>query len=118
MAQAQITLSFECLCMFSKGITLHLCKNLCILCLKIEKGLYSAGAILIESGINEALKYSVKRERPFVTYPDIQKISNAGSPSFPSGHTGAAFCTATELSLFYPKWYVVIPAFVWAAAVG
>ena len=44
-------------------------------------------AAAIASGVTTALKYSVKRDRPFITYPDITKKSSAGSPSFPSGHT-------------------------------
>lgn len=65
------------------------------------------------------MKYGFNRKRPFVTYPDlITKKSEAGSPSFPSGHTSQAFATATSLSLAYPKWYVIAPSLLWAGAVG
>ena len=64
------------------------------------------------------LKFAINRKRPFVTYPDIEKIASAGSKSFPSGHTSDAFATATSLSLAFPKWYVITPSFVWACAVG
>jgi undecaprenyl-diphosphatase len=51
----------------------------------------------------------------------IDGLSAAGtgnSPSFPSGHTSVAFSTATSLYLAYPKWYVAVPAFTYAASVG
>jgi membrane-associated phospholipid phosphatase len=77
-----------------------------------------AGAFVVSTGITIILKYSVNRDRPFVTYPDITQKASAGSPSFPSGHTSAAFSTATSLSLEYPKWYVIVPSFGWAGLVG
>lgn len=64
------------------------------------------------------LKEAIKRDRPFVTYPEIQKLTSAGGYSMPSGHTSIAFATATSLSMAYPKWYVIAPSFVWASAVG
>jgi membrane-associated phospholipid phosphatase len=76
------------------------------------------GSAAIASGITIILKYSVNRDRPYVTYPDITKKSYAGSPSFPSGHTSSAFSTATSLSLAYPKWYIIVPSFTWAGTVG
>ena len=75
-------------------------------------------ATVVCAGITSALKYSIDRERPFITYPDITKKSNAGSPSFPSGHTSSAFATAASLSLAYPKWYIIVPSFGWASTVG
>jgi membrane-associated phospholipid phosphatase len=75
-------------------------------------------ATAVNAGINTILKYSINRYRPFVTYPDITKKSGAGSPSFPSGHTSSAFSTATSLSLAYPKWYIIVPSYTWASAVG
>lgn len=66
-----------------------------------------------------ALKYSVNRPRPFVSYPQyFLKKSDGGSPSFPSGHTSAAFSLATALSLEYKKWYIIAPAYVWATSVA
>jgi len=72
----------------------------------------------VNSGITLAMKYAINRDRPFVTYPDVTKKSDAGTPSFPSGHTSSAFATATSLSLSYPRWYVIAPSFIWAGAVG
>jgi membrane-associated phospholipid phosphatase len=75
-------------------------------------------AVAINSGITETLKYTINRNRPFKTYPDITKKSSGGSPSFPSGHTSGAFALATSLSLSYPKWYIIVPSYVWAGTVG
>jgi len=76
------------------------------------------GSAAIASGITIILKYSVNRDRPYVTYPDITKKTDVSSPSFPSGHTSSAFSTATSLSLAYPKWYVIVPTYTWASTVA
>jgi membrane-associated phospholipid phosphatase len=70
------------------------------------------------SVITGTLNYTVKRPRPFTTYPEIEKATKAISPSFPSGHASGAFALATSLSLAYPKWYVIAPSFTWAFAVA
>ncbi len=64
------------------------------------------------------LKHSINKVRPFITYPFITKLSDGGSSSFPSGHTSDAFVLAAALSLGYPKWYIIVPAYLWAFAVG
>ena len=84
----------------------------------IHNGLYIGGSILASSIITVGLKYGIDRDRPFVTYPEIEKLTHAGSPSFPSGHTSMAFSTATSLSITYPRWYVIAPSFLWASGVG
>jgi membrane-associated phospholipid phosphatase len=83
-----------------------------------ENACVNLASVVICSGITLAMKYSINRDRPFVTYPDITKKSAGGSPSFPSGHTSSAFTTATLLSLSYPKWYIIAPSFIWAGTVG
>lgn len=83
-----------------------------------RKGLYIAGSMFVSGVFTQAAKYSFDRTRPFVTYPEIQKLSDAGSPSFPSGHTSNAFATATAMTFAFPKWYVAVPMFTWASAVG
>lgn len=87
-----------------------------------EKLVNTAGQIVVASAINlgatMALKYSINRDRPFLTYPDIKTKAYEGSPSFPSGHTSSAFATATALSLNFPKWYVIVPSYLWAGTVG
>lgn len=64
------------------------------------------------------LKYSVNRERPAETYPFIYQKAEDHSPSFPSGNTTAAFATATSLSLNFPRWYVIVPAYAWAGSIA
>lgn len=81
---------------------------------------YKTGVSLLVAGaISSTLKLTVQRERPFTTYPDIiYQKTEVGSYSFPSGHTNFAFATATSLTLAFPKWYVIVPAYSYAAAVG
>ena len=86
--------------------------------LKIKS--YKSGISLFVAGaISSTLKITVQRPRPFETYPNIiYQKTEVGSHSFPSGHTNFAFATATSLSLTFPKWYVIVPAYSYAAAVG
>lgn len=78
-----------------------------------------ASSELVAGVLSTAMKFAFKRVRPFNTYPnEIYKHSNAGSYSFPSGHTSAAFSLATSISLEFPKWYVVAPSMLWASTVG
>lgn len=85
------------------------------LCVKaVEIGVASA----VNLGVSHLLKSSIDRTRPYNEYSDILKKSDGGSGSFPSGHTSSAFATATSLSLNVPKWYVIVPAYTWAASVG
>ncbi len=83
-----------------------------------RKGIFIGETFLVSAFVATALKYSIKRDRPFVTYPDIQKETSGGGYSLPSGHTADAFATATSLSIAFPKWYVIAPSFIWASAVG
>ena len=84
----------------------------------INKGLYLAESLAASSLITAGLKYTFKRHRPFADHPFIVPASDGGSPSFPSGHTSEAFSTATSLTMAYPKWYIAVPAYAWAASVG
>ena len=83
-----------------------------------KQGIFIGEAFLVNAFVTTALKYSIKRDRPFVTYPDIEKVTSGGSSSFPSGHTSEAFSTATSLSIAFPKWYIIAPSYIWAGAVG
>jgi membrane-associated phospholipid phosphatase len=86
--------------------------------LLVRNSLYIATSVAFTVIIANIAKYTIKRPRPFETYPIIEKEAEGGSPSFPSGHTSEAFALATSLSLTYPKWYIIAPSFVWAGAVG
>ena len=83
-----------------------------------KQALFIGETFLVSAFITTALKYTTKRERPFSTYPDIEKVTAGPGYSFPSGHTSVAFATATSLSMEYPKWYIIAPSFAWASAVG
>lgn len=83
------------------------------------KGWQAVGAVVINAAITEGLKYTINRQRPYEKYNFIYPYdaSDKGR-SLPSGHTSAAFATATTLSLEFKKWYVVVPAYAWATGVA
>jgi len=85
----------------------------------MRQNFFYVGITLISvAAVTTALKYSTNRRRPFATYPDLEKETSAGSPSFPSGHTSNAFALATSVSLAYPKWYIIVPSYLWAGLVA
>jgi membrane-associated phospholipid phosphatase len=83
-----------------------------------RQGLISLTSLAISMGTTYTLKKIINRDRPYITYPAIQPYYLENDPAFPSGHTTAAFTTATSLSLTFKKWYVVVPAYTWAGAVA
>lgn len=86
---------------------------------KLQKdAVYFAGGYILSAVITSAAKHIVQRERPYNTYPFIVKRDLGGGYAFPSGHTSAAFYSATSLSILYPKWYVIAPSYLWASSVG
>ena len=84
----------------------------------LKNALYVGVSIGVGGVLTQALKYSINRPRPHMTYPDIYAYGTETTLSFPSGHTSLAFSTATALCLKYPKWYVIIPSSLWACSVG
>ncbi len=83
-----------------------------------QKGLYIGGAFLASAILTTAIKFGVKRDRPFTTYEEIDDNATGGGYSFPSGHTSSAFSTATSMCIAFPKWYVVVPSLAWASGVA
>lgn len=83
-----------------------------------KQALYTGGALLLNTLFMQGLKQIVHRQRPYMVDSLIIKRSGGGGYSFPSGHTSSAFNTATMLSMYYPKWYVIVPAYTWAGLVG
>jgi undecaprenyl-diphosphatase len=80
---------------------------------------YTIGGSVITAAIfTQALKVAVSRQRPYQKYAGIYPNKIEDGRSFPSAHTSLAFATATSLSLQYKKWYITLPAFVWAGSVG
>ena len=81
--------------------------------------LYMGEAFILSSVITLSVKTIVNRPRPFEKYAFIiKRDSESGGKSFPSGHTSAAFCTATSVALRYPKWYIITPAYLFAGSVA
>ncbi len=83
-----------------------------------QKAYVSGSAVLVSGGISLFLKLTVNRPRPYAEHADIQALVHSGPHSFPSAHASNAFATATSLSLLFPKWYVIAPAYTWAGLVG
>ena len=77
-----------------------------------------AGSVFIAATATAVIKVVFDRDRPYQKYNDVYPYKYQEGRSFPSGHTSAAFATATSVSLQYKKWYIVVPAYAWAAGVG
>lgn len=86
---------------------------------QIRNAVASAAGVAITYGLKEAIKHIAQRQRPYERYPNyIEPYCHPGSYSMPSGHTALAFNTATMLTLQYRRWYIAVPAYVWATGVG
>lgn len=87
---------------------------------KLQQQSYTmAASLIINTAITQGLKYTINRSRPYEDYPTIiQPYTIEKDASFPSGHTSTAFALAATVSMQYKKWYVVVPAYTWAASVG
>lgn len=84
-----------------------------------RESLETFGAIAIELAISEVMKVSFNRLRPAEKYPgEIFPYHSIHGKSFPSGHASLAFSAAASLSIQCKKWYVTVPAYIWAASVG
>lgn len=84
-----------------------------------SRGLSMCAGSALTLGLTLGLKYSIQRQRPFVAHSSILRQGPATDPwAFPSAHSSAAFVTATHIALENRKWYVVVPAYTWATAVG
>ena len=85
----------------------------------LKEAVYIGTSVIEALGITMAMKFTFDRQRPYEKYPNlIHPVSTEPDPSFPSGHTAAAFSLATSLSITYPKWYVIAPSALWACGVG
>ena len=83
-----------------------------------QNSLYVASSTALSYALTLVIKHFVKRPRPFVRDTTFVAVYKAGSTSFPSGHTSTSFATVTALSIAYPKWYVIAPAYLWAGSVS
>jgi membrane-associated phospholipid phosphatase len=83
------------------------------------RGFQSLISVGTAIAFTEILKPIVHRTRPGDAYPnEIFPNSITHGSSFPSGHTTLAFATATTIALEYKRWWITIPAYLWAASVG
>lgn len=83
-----------------------------------NKSLYLVATTFSSGIISSVIKYSYAKPRPYEIYSFIEKLTDGGGSSFPSGHTSDAIAIAVALSIVFPKWYIIIPIFTWAVAVG
>ncbi|MDR6782051.1 membrane-associated phospholipid phosphatase [Pedobacter africanus] len=83
-----------------------------------QNALYVASSSAVNALVTMLIKKVVKRPRPFLANVKIQAVYQPTHYSFPSGHTSTSFTTATALSQAYPKWYVVVPSYLWAGSVS
>ncbi len=85
----------------------------------MRNGVKTGVAIGLNVLLTTGLKYTINRKRPYEQYPnDIVKRTDSGPYSFPSGHTSSAFAAATAVTLSTKKWYVAVPSYAYACAVG
>jgi membrane-associated phospholipid phosphatase len=83
-----------------------------------KSSLQSGIALLGTYGVGYILKKTIKRERPFIALEGVSQVEAKDGYSMPSGSTAVVFSSAAALTSALPKWYVAIPAFGYASAVG
>lgn len=83
-----------------------------------SKGMEMAVACLSNAIITYSVKSIANRTRPYITYPELDNYHIETSASLPSGHSSNSFALATSLSLQFPRWYVAVPSYLWAASVA
>ncbi len=65
------------------------------------------------------VKAIVRRNRPYATLRGVRiPTGREIGTSFPSGHSGIAWALSTSLMIGYPKWYVIVPAAIYATSVS
>lgn len=83
-----------------------------------SKAIILTAAFILSAITSLTLKNTIYRERPFVTHPFIEKLSDAGNSSFPSGHTLEAFAMATAIAFTISNRKITILIFLWAFLVA
>ena len=74
--------------------------------------------LLLVALVSQGLKSVIVRDRPFTTYPYIEKLSSGGDSSFPSGHTLEAFAMAATVSFMFRRKKIIFPVYIWAILVA
>ena len=76
----------------------------------MKEALFIGESVAVSLFVTVALKETIKRNRPFETYPyEIERLTSAGGYSMPSGHTSTAFATATSLRWLIPNGMLLRP---------
>ena len=83
-----------------------------------QQGFMLVALLLLVMGVTQGLKALIDRDRPFTTYPNIEKLSSGGDSSFPSGHTLEAFAMAAALSMMFSRKKIILPVYAWAILVA
>lgn len=83
-----------------------------------ETGILLYESFLISGAASGVLKFATGRKRPSKTTEPFSFKPAGHDGSFPSGHTTTAFAAAEVLSEQYPHWWISVPAYGGAAAVG
>ena len=94
---------------------IHLLKKDDDLKWKSAEALAALGNTIIST---QLVKIAFDRQRPYQKYAEIYPYEYEDGKSLPSGHASIAFSTATTLAIEYKKWYIVVPAYAWAASVA
>jgi membrane-associated phospholipid phosphatase len=85
---------------------------------KLYNSINIGSSIIITFTTSLLLKEIIKRPRPYKVYDFVENIGNEQGYSMPSIHTSTAFSVATSLTLIEPKWYIIIPSYLWASVVA
>ncbi len=85
---------------------------------KLYNSINIGSSIVITAATSLILKEIIKEPRPHKRYDFIDNITNPSGYSMPSMHTSTAFALATSLTLIEPKYYIIIPAYLWASIVA
>ena len=85
---------------------------------KLYNSINIGSAIIVTGAVSLLLKEIIKQPRPYEVYDFVDNIGKERGYSMPSMHTSTAFSLATSLTLIEPKWYVIIPSYLWATAVA
>jgi len=83
-----------------------------------RKSMVIGASLATATAITLILKHAVNRQRPYISYDFLDPLTTEKTASFPSAHTSNSFSLATSLSLEYPKWYVIVPSYMWASSVA
>ncbi|MEI6435961.1 MAG: phosphatase PAP2 family protein [Bacteroidota bacterium] len=83
-----------------------------------HKTILIALALILSAIMIQVLKEAFDRERPFMTYPFIEKLSTGGGSSFPSGHTMEAYAMAMVMSILFRYKWLIVTVYTWAFLVA